>query len=107
MVERLLGRKKDPEATPAATPAAEPEKSAPAPPAKPKTAVVATNTPAPAPAPKPPVRVIAPSPVAAAPEPADPEVGKVVDREFLWPEDPVVVEGGAQILKPTLAAPGG
>lgn len=111
VVERLLGRKKDPEATPAPEPAAAPEKSAAAtpaaPPAKPKpAAVVATNTPAPAAAPKPPVRVIAPSPVAAAPEPADPEVGKVVDREFLWPEDPVVVEGGAQILKPTLAAPG-
>ncbi|MCB1488623.1 MAG: murein L,D-transpeptidase [Bauldia sp.] len=110
VVDRLFGRKKQP--APAATPVPEPAAAAettasvkpvaaPAPAPKPKSDVVAANQPAKPPAPK-----AQPKPVAAAPTPAPapaaPAVGKVVDREFLWPDDPDVVEGAAAILPPTL-----
>ncbi len=115
MVQRLLGRgKKEPAATPVAVPeptvapdtTAAVTKPAPAPKAKPASdAVVAANAPASPPTPKPPAKVVAPAATpapAAKAAPAEPTVGKVVDREFLWPEDTPVMEGSTDILPPTL-----
>jgi hypothetical protein len=111
VVDRLFGRsKKEPAATPVPEPAPAAETTAsvkpaatPAPAPKSKSdAVVAANQPAKSPAPKPEPKPVAAAPVPVPAAPAEPTVGKVVDREFLWPEDTDVVEGGAAILPPTL-----
>lgn len=107
-------------ATPETTAAVAPAKvPAPTPRAKPSAGavVVATAPPAPAATPKP-AAAPAPKPVAAAPapepaatevakpapevaaaapaaKPAEPTVGKVVDRKFLWPDDPPAAAGGS------------
>jgi len=122
VIDRLLGRDKEPapatpvasETTASVAPVPEPTPRAkggaaavavadapanpPKPPLPPKKTAATAQPPTPTPAP-PVGNEKAPETATAA---DTPQVGRIVNRKFLWPDDPPAVAGAAEVLPPTL-----
>ncbi|WP_421725411.1 L,D-transpeptidase family protein [Bauldia sp.] len=84
---------------------AEPAPAAPAETPEPADTAAAAPAAAPAPRAKPAPAETDPVETAAVTETGEPEVGRKVERTFLWPEDAPTLTGGSEVVPSTLTAP--